>query len=167
MEHHIVRKPTRAQALAALAGFLGVCFLVSGLGGWVTSTSVDTWYQTLEKPPFNPPDWVFAPVWTALYIFMAVAGWRVWRKVGFAQAKTAFTYYFIQLALNLVWSFLFFGAQNVGAALLEVVVFLIAIIATMLHFAQFDKIAAGLFVPYAAWVSFATLLNGSIWFLNG
>ncbi len=152
---------------AALAGFLVLCFAISGLGAWVTSTSVDTWYQTLNKPSFNPPAWVFAPVWTTLYIFMAIAGWLVWRKVGFGQARQAFVCYFLQLALNLVWSFLFFGAQSPGAAFIEVLVFLIAIIMTATHFSRFDRIATLLFAPYIAWVAFASVLNGTIWYLNG
>ena len=151
----------------ALAGFLAICFAVSGLGGWVTATSVGTWYLTLDKPSFNPPSWVFAPVWTTLYIFIAVAGWLVWRKAGFAQARTAFTWYFLQLALNLAWSFLFFGARNPGAAFIEVVFFLAAILMTAVHFSRFDKIATLLFVPYIVWVAFASVLNGAIWYLNG
>jgi len=160
------RLHTGRESALGLAGFLLLCFLVSALGGWVTSTSVGTWYQTLEKPAFNPPDWVFAPVWTTLFVMIAVAGWRVWRKCGFAQAKGAFTAYFVQLLLNLAWSYLFFGAQNVGLALAEIIPLLIAIVVTAILFARTDRIAAALFVPYAAWVSFATLLTGSIWLLN-
>jgi len=159
-------KPYGARDFTGLAGFLLLNFAVSAIGGWVTATSVGGWYQTLEKPPFNPPDWIFAPVWTTLYIFIAVAGWRVWRKTGIAGAPRAFSRYFLQLTLNLAWSFLFFGAQNPGAAFIEVVVFLVAILMTMVQFARIDRVAAALFVPYVAWVSFATYLNGMIWLLN-
>lgn len=150
----------------ALLGFLALCALVSALGGWITATSVGNWYQTLEKPSFNPPDWVFAPVWTALFVMIAVAGWRVWRKTGFAGAKAGFAVYFLQLFLNLAWSFLFFGAQNPTLALAEIVPLLAAILVTAYLFARIDKIAAALFVPYAAWVAFATLLTGAIVVLN-
>ena len=150
----------------ALAGFLALCLFVSALGGWVTSTSVGSWYQTLDKPSFNPPDWLFAPVWTALYIMIAFAGWRIWRKAGFDRARAAFIAYFTQLGLNLLWSFLFFGAQNAALALGEILLLLAAIIVTALLFARIDKIAAFLFVPYATWVAFATLLNASIVVLN-
>jgi len=150
----------------ALGGFLAICFLVSGIGGWVTATSVGTWYETLEKPAFNPPDWVFGPVWTALYIMIAVAGWLVWRKAGFSGAKPAFIVYFVQLGLNLLWSFLFFGAQNPAVALAGILALLASIVATALLFSRIDRVAAMLFLPYAAWVAFASVLNGSIAYLN-
>jgi tryptophan-rich sensory protein len=111
-------KPYGARDFAGLAGFLLLNLIVSAIGGWVTATSVDSWYQSLEKPPLNPPDWIFAPVWMTLYILIAVAGWRVWRKAGIAGAPRAFSRYFLQLVLNLAWSFLFFGAhrQDRGSA---------------------------------------------------
>lgn len=158
--------PISRRDILALFGFLILCFLVSGLGGWITATSVGTWYQTLEKPSFNPPDWVFAPVWTTLFLMMAIAGWRVWRKAGFERARPAFLAYFIQLGLNLLWSFLFFGMQNIGFAFGEIMFLLAAIIVTTALFARIDKIAAMLFIPYAAWVAFATLLTGAIFVLN-
>lgn len=154
------------QSIFALLGFLAACAVVSALGGGVTSGSVNTWYQGLAKPPFNPPDWIFAPVWTMLYIFIAVAGWRVWRAGGFASDRTAMLLYWGQLALNLVWSFLFFGAHALGVALIEILVLLALIVLTAQRFFRHDHIAGWLFVPYIAWVSFASLLNASIWWLN-
>jgi benzodiazapine receptor len=151
---------------AGLAGFILLCFAISALGAWITASSVGTWYQTLAKPAFNPPDWVFAPVWTTLFLMIAVSGWRVWRRSGFGAAKNAFSLYFFQLALNLLWSFLFFGAQAIGAAFVEIMVLLAAIVVTGIVFARHDRVAAYLLVPYAAWVAFATLLTGAIWSLN-
>jgi len=154
------------RSLLMLAGFIAVCLVVSALGGLATASSVGSWYQGLAKPPFNPPDWVFAPVWLTLYLMIAVSGWRVWRVAGFAAARGAFAWYAIQLALNLTWSLLFFGARAPGAALIEVIVLWIAIVATATAFWRFDRLAAVLLVPYAAWVGYAGLLNASIWWLN-
>lgn len=146
--------------------FLALCLAVSAVGGAVTATSVGTWYQTLTKPPFNPPDWIFAPVWTALFFMMATAGWRVWRIDGLRKARWALTLFALQLALNLTWSIVFFGLRSIGAALIEIVVLLLAILATMVVFWQRDRAAGMLFVPYAGWVTFATVLNAALWQLN-
>ena len=164
-EEH-ARGPGRRGEMLALAGFLVLCLAVAAAGGAVTATSVDGWYQTLTKPSFNPPDWVFAPVWTTLFVLMAVAGWRVWRRRGHPGRALALTLFGVQLALNLLWSCLFFGLQAIGAALVEVVMLLGAILATSAMFSRIDRRAAWLMVPYAAWVSFAVLLNTSIWMLN-
>ncbi len=157
-------RSARHSAIAA-AGFLAACFAVSILGGLATASSVGTWYQTLAKPSFNPPDWIFAPVWTTLYVMIAVSGWRVWRKVGFADVR-AFAIYGIQLTLNLMWSVLFFGLNAVGAAFLELLLLWLAIAATLVLFLRHDRLAGLLLTPYLAWVSFAGLLNASIWALN-
>jgi tryptophan-rich sensory protein len=117
----------RSDAIV-LAAFVAACLAISAIGGWITAQSVATWYPTLRKPIFNPPNWVFAPVWSLLYIAIAVAGWRVWRKVGIAGAPAAMASYALQLALNLAWSFLFFGGRMIGAALADIVVLLVAII---------------------------------------
>lgn len=147
-------------------GFLAASFVVSALGGLATSLSVDGWYQTLVRPPLNPPDWVFAPVWTTLFALMAVAAWRVWLQVSVPRRGRALLLYWIQLALNLLWSCLFFGVQSTGGALIEIVVLLLAIVATTVTFMRVDRIAGWLMVPYAAWVSFATYLNAGLWWLN-
>lgn len=146
--------------------FLALCLAVSALGGVATASSVGTWYQTLAKPSFNPPDWLFAPVWTTLYFMMAVAGWRVWRRGGLRETWLALSLFGLQLLLNLTWSILFFGMRSIGAALIEIVVLLLAIIATMVVFWRRDRVAGALFIPYAGWVSFATLLNAALWRLN-
>jgi len=152
--------------LVALAGFVALCFAVAAAGGAVTATSVETWYAGLAKPPFNPPDWVFGPVWTALYLMIAVAGWRVWRRRGESGAWLALGAWGVQLSLNLSWSMLFFGARMIGAALVEIAVLLAAILITAALFWRIDRIAGVLLVPYTAWVSFATVLNAALWRLN-
>lgn len=153
------------QSAAALIGFLAACFAVSALGALATASSVGTWYAALIKPSFNPPNTAFAPVWTTLYLFIAVAGWRVWRKIGFSDRR-AYALYGVQLVLNLMWSILFFGLQMVGAALLELVLLWIAIAGTLAMFWKHDRIAGLLFAPYLAWVSFAGALTAAIWHLN-
>jgi len=157
---------SRSRDVAGFLVFVALCILVSGLGGMATSSSVGTWYQTLAKPPFNPPDWVFAPVWTALYVLIAVAGWRVWRKIGAGDSRMPLLVYGLQLALNLGWSVLFFGLQQVGWALAEIVVLLASIVATWWLFRPIDKVAALLLTPYGLWVTYATGLNTSFVILN-
>lgn len=154
------------QDWLALAFFVLLCLAVSGIAGAVTSTTVGTWYQSLEKPTFNPPDWIFAPVWTVLYFFMAIAGWRVWRSPASAERWSALGAFAVQLALNLAWSFIFFGFQLVGAALLEIIALFLAILITTVRFWRIDRLAGALFAPYLAWVAYATLLNAALWILN-
>ncbi len=154
----------------ALGGFIAICFAVAAIGGAVTATSVGTWYQTLNKPFFTPPDWVFAPVWNALYMMMALAAFQVWRQSDNEQQReernTALTYFGVQLALNLFWSFIFFGAQAIGAAFFEIIALLVAIVMTTVHFWKIDRRAGLLFLPYLMWSGYATVLNGAIWWLN-
>ena len=157
---------SRRADLLGLAGFLLACFAVAAAAGAVTADSVATWHPTLNKPAFTPPDWVFAPAWTVLYAAMAVAGWRVWRKVGFAGGRNALTLFAIQLLLNGAWSFLFFGAKAIGIALVDIVVLLLVIAATTAVFWRIDRIAGLLFVPYLLWVGYATALNAGIWLAN-
>ena len=163
-------KTDRRQALRrdvlGLGGFLLLCFAVSGLGGVATATSVGSWYQTLVKPSFNPPDWVFGPVWTTLFILMAIAGWRIWRQPRSSTRWRALVIYAVQLGLNLAWSVLFFGLQLVGVALIDIALLLTAIVTTAILFWRIEWIAGGLLVPYAMWVAYALLLNVSIWQLN-
>jgi benzodiazapine receptor len=155
-----------SRDLVGLFAFIILCLTVSGVGGAITATSVDNWYQALEKPPFNPPDWVFAPVWTALYIVMGIAAWRVWRLRSFEVTGKALAVFAVQLTLNLAWSFLFFGLQRIDLALVEIVILLFAIIVTSTMFWRVDRLAGLLFVPYGAWVTYATIINASIWLLN-
>ena len=153
----------RATWLALLA-FLAVCFAVAGISGAITRTSVDSWYPTLAKPAFTPPDWVFGPVWTVLYAMMALAAWLVWRRVRW-QGRALYLF-FAQLALNLLWSIVFFGLQLVGAALVDIVVLAVLITLTAVAFWRIDRRAGLLFVPYLLWVVYAGALNGAIWRMN-
>lgn len=152
--------------IAGLIGFLIVCLAVAAIGGAITATSVTTWYPTLDKPAFNPPDWVFGPVWTTLYILMAIAGWRVWRHPRSTARRDALLVFAVQLGLNVTWSLLFFGLQQIGMALFEIVVLLFAIIVNMILFWRIERFAGALFVPYVLWVAFATLLNAALWLRN-
>ncbi len=156
----------RVRDALALLVSVALCFAVSGLGGLITAQSVGTWYQDLAKPAFNPPDWLFAPVWTTLYLLMAVSAWRVWRQAGLRGGRTALVAFGVQLALNLVWSTAFFGLRMPGAALVVVLLLLAAIAVTLRLFWTADRTAGLLLVPLLAWVGFATVLNAAIWWLN-
>ena len=143
-----------------------VCFGVAALGGVITSSSVESWYPTLNKPWFNPPAWTFGVAWTILFALMAVAAWRVWLAGQGSGRRIALTWFTVQLLLNLTWSTLFFGLQRPGLALVEIVVFYIAIVITARLFRRIDSLAGWLFTPYILWVAFAAVLNWSIWSLN-
>jgi tryptophan-rich sensory protein len=136
--------------------------------GMVTRDSITTWYPTLVKPVFNPPNWIFAPVWTLLYIMMGVAGGMVWNRIDTDEEKVkkAFKIFIAQLALNALWSYLFFGLHNPLLALIEIILLWLLIFECYNQFKKIDKVAGMLLLPYLAWVSFATVLNGSIWWLN-
>ncbi len=126
-----------------------------------------SWYNTLNKPFFNPPSWVFAPAWTILYILMAISFYLVWRKgLKIKKVREATAVFFVQLALNLIWSPIFFGAHNILLALVVIILMLFYIVKTIRLFLKIDKTAAYLLYPYLAWVSFATILNFSVWLLN-
>lgn len=144
------------------------CLVVGYLSGKVTQESITTWYPTLVKPVFNPPNWLFAPVWTILYIMMGVAGGLIWNYVETDRetVKKAFLFFIIQLGLNAMWSYLFFGLHNPLLALIEIVLLWLMIFETYSQFKKIDKIAGMLLIPYLAWVAFATMLNASIWWLN-
>lgn len=154
----------------ALGGFIAVCFAVAAIGGAIIANSVGTWYQTINKPGFIPPDWVFAPVWNALYMMMALAAFLVWRQGAseerFEEQRTALYLFSVQLVLNLLWSFIFFGAHAIGAAFIEIIALWIAIALTTVHFWKIDRRAGLLFLPYLVWAGYATVLNGTIWWLN-
>ncbi len=127
------------------------------------ATAPGTWYQGLAKPSFNPPDWLFGPVWSLLYVLIAIAGWRIWRV---APDSGAMRLWGLQLVLNYLWSPIFFGLQRPGLALVVIVALLAAILGFVALARRLDRPAAWLFVPYALWVAFATLLNAAIWRLN-
>ena len=146
---------------------LTVPLLVGGGAGWATAQGVRDWYPDLAKPPFNPPGWVFGPVWTLLYVLMGVAFFLIWRKVGTSpSARGAMAAYGIQLLLNFLWSFVFFGARAPGWAFLEILLLWVALSWTVVLFFRVSTWAGWLMVPYLGWVTFASVLNGAIWILN-
>ncbi len=138
----------------------------AGIGSFFTAGSVDTWYKTIEKSTLNPPGWVFGPVWTALFLLMGYALYLVWTDEGGKNKRRAYWIFGIQLALNTLWSIIFFGLQSPGGALVEIVFLWLAILAMIFVFAKISKLAAWLLIPYILWVSFAAYLNYSIWMLN-
>ncbi len=156
--------------MTKVLSFLTALFLplvVGGLGSLATMGGVRTWYPTLTRPSFAPPDWVFGPVWTALYLMMGVSSWLVWRAgADRPEVRTALALYLLQLGLNLAWSWLFFGLHRPGLALIEILLLLALIVWTMLRFAPISTAAGWLLAPYAAWVTFATALNAGFWWLN-
>ena len=153
----------RTTELLALFALLAATLAVGFVASLATVPNIPGWYAGLHKPGFNPPNGVFAPVWTILYLLMAIAAWRVWRKAGLRPLGL----YALQLVLNGAWSFVFFGAHAIGAALAEIVLLLALVLATMRSFWGKDRIAGLLFLPYAGWVLFAGVLNAAIWRLNG
>ena len=149
-----------------LAVCIGVCLGVGAVGALFTRTSLADWYVELRKPTWNPPAWLFGPVWTLLYLAMATAAWLVWRKAGFAGAAWPLGLFGVQMGLNLLWSVLFFGSRSPASAAVEIVLLWAAIAATLISFLRIDRLAAALLAPYLAWVTFAALLNVAIWRLN-
>jgi len=144
-----------------------VCLLVGFLSSFATQSSVNSWYLTLNKPSFNPPNWVFAPVWTVLYVLMGVAAGLVWAK-GYYHlwVKTALYHFVFQLLLNALWSLVFFGLKNPFIALLIITGLNVLLLFTFKSFKVADAMAAYLLLPYMAWIGFATALNFAIWYLN-
>jgi len=144
-----------------------ICLLAGAIGSMFTSSSLESWYLLLEKPAFNPPSWVFFPVWTTLYVLMGISLYLVWEK-GLQQKEVRVGVFLfgLQLGLNILWSFLFFGLQSPDLAFLEILLLWLAILLTAIQFWKVSKAASYLLLPYLLWVSFATLLNYQIWVLN-
>lgn len=157
--------PAHLRRWLALAAWVGLCVAVGFVIGFFFKPGA--WYAGLEKPAFNPPAWLFAPVWTALYVAMGVAAWRIWCRPVSIERKQALRLFGVQLILNAAWSPVFFGAQSLAGGLVVIVLMLFAIAATIQRFHPIDKAAAWLLAPYLAWVSFATLLNVALFALNG
>jgi tryptophan-rich sensory protein len=149
-----------------LLGFLAVAFAAAAVGGLATASSVSTWYVGLHQPSWNPPAWVFGPVWSLLYTLMAVAAWRVWRHHESPGVPVALGLFYAQLGLNMLWSVLFFGLRSPGWALLEIFVLLSVLAVVQVRFQRIDRLAGLLWTPYVAWVGFATVLNATVWWLN-
>jgi benzodiazapine receptor len=151
-----------------IASLVTICLAVGYLSSMVTQTSITTWYPTLEKPIFNPPNWVFAPVWTILFILMGISAGLVWDKLetNTELVKKGLLFFTAQLVLNALWSYLFFGLSNLLLASIEILLLLLIIFETYLIFKKIDKNAGLLFIPYIIWVAFASLLTITIFVLN-
>ena len=142
-----------------------LCLFAGFIGSFFTTTAIPTWYATLQKPSFAPPNWIFFPVWTSLFIMMGISLFLVWRKED-ENVKTALYIFAAQLVLNVLWSVAFFGLKSPLMGFIEIIVLWIAILATILTFMKISKTASYLLIPYILWVSFAAILNFSIWKLN-
>jgi translocator protein len=156
----------KMRGFLALAGFVLLTLAVAWVGSLFTRPAIPGWYAGLEKPWFTPPGWVFGPVWTVLYILMAVAAWRVWLAPASAARRSALWWFFVQLALNAVWSPAFFGLQAPLLGLVVIVLLLAALTVTVVRFFAVDSAAGWLMAPYLAWVAYAALLNAAIVVLN-
>jgi benzodiazapine receptor len=160
------RTGSRGRSPLVLLAFVILVAVASATASSVTLPQIGGWYAGLEKPWFNPPNWLFGPVWTALYAMMAIAGWLVWRERGLKGARGPLALFGLQLALNILWSLIFFGLEQPGAAFVEIVALWLAVCATMIAFWRIKPLAGALFVPYLLWVSYAAVLNGAVWRLN-
>ena len=146
---------------------IGVSELAGIVGSIFTAPAIAGWYAELAKPSFNPPSWVFGPVWTTLFALMGIAAFLIWKKgLDRADVKIALGIFIFQLVLNTLWSIIFFNLESPGGALIEIGFLWLAILATIIAFAKISKPAAWLLLPYLLWVSFASYLNYSIWLLN-
>jgi translocator protein len=156
-------KPTDILKLAVS---VILCQMAGFLGSFFTMPAISTWYQTLNKPMFVPPNWIFSPVWISLFILMGISLFMVWRRKDHPQVKTALIFFFAQLILNIFWSAAFFGLRSPLLGLMDILLLWIAILLTILKFLKISKGAGLLLLPYLLWVSFAVLLNFSLWVLN-
>lgn len=155
------------RSAGGLVIFLAMSLAVMIFGGLVTSPAIRSgWYELLKKPPFNPPSWVFGPVWTILYVLMAVSAWLVWERADRKAVKIPLYFFFVQLLLNGTWSLLFFGMGRPDLAFAEILVLWVFILTVTVMFYRVQPAAGLLLIPYLAWVSFAVILNGFIWRLN-
>jgi tryptophan-rich sensory protein len=154
---------SRSKNVLALIGWLLLCFLPALLGAVFTPGE---WYAGLNKPAWNPPNRIFGPVWSALYAMMAVAAWLVWRRGGFAAQRRPLGWFLVQLVLNAAWTPLFFGLHLPGLAFAEILLLWLAIIWTVIEFWRVHRAAGWLLMPYLTWVTFAAVLNGTLWMLN-
>lgn len=163
--------PKTGKSAAQLIGFIAICLAVGGLGSWLTMPSLDPWYAGLVKPSFNPPNWVFGPVWTSLFLAMAYAFWRIWQlpadtPVQYSSRNRVSWIFGVHLLLNIGWSAAFFFMQNPAFGLVVILLFGLSVATVMVLFFKLDKLAGLLFLPYLAWVLFAALLNLFIFLLN-
>jgi tryptophan-rich sensory protein len=150
-----------------LLGWIALCEAAGIVGSFFTVSAIPTWYATLARPSFSPPNWVFGPVWTVLYMLMGIAVYRVWRLGMHKPAvKTAVSLFIVHLFFNAIWSILFFGAKNIPLAFVDITVIWVTLIYIIFRFEKLDRASAYLLLPYLAWISFATVLNYNYWLLN-
>ncbi len=157
---------SKSRQAISLVISLAICFTAAGIGSLLTVPSLGAWYARLAKPAVNPPNWVFGPVWTLLYLAMAVAAWLIWRRSEDRPVGVPLALFTIQLALNVLWSGIFFYLHHPGAAVVDVLLLWCFILATTIAFRRISGLAAGLMTPYLAWVTFASFLNFAVWRLN-
>jgi len=155
-----------SQQWLSLIVIIAVCFAVAGIGSLFMTPALNGWFTTLQKPTWNPPNWIFGPVWSLLYLCMAIAAWFVWRQRGWPGAAAPLTLFAVQLLLNGAWTGLFFGLRLPWVAFAEVMLLWCAILATALSFGRITPIAGWLLAPYLAWVTFAAVLNFTLARMN-
>lgn len=157
--------PGRGRSLLALAGWIALSLAAGAVGGFASLRAAE-FYRTLDTPPWAPPSWLFGPVWTVLYVMMGVAAWMVWRERERRPVRGALALFVVQLALNALWTWLFFAWRVGAAALTEIVVLSLVVVATIAAFARVRRTAAWLLVPYLGWLAYATALTAAIWRRN-
>jgi len=156
---------SKHKQILGLFGWLVACFSASAVGA-VASIQARSFYGQLVQPAWAPPGWIFGPVWTVLYALMAIAAWLVWRSGGFRANRTALSIFLVQLALNSLWSWLFFAWNRGALAFIDIVLLWVLIVATLISFWRVRPLAGALLIPYLLWVSFASILNYAVWQLN-
>mgnify|MGYP005838745009 CR=1 FL=1 len=161
-----MEKSTLTEVLKLVISVV-VCLLAGFIGSFFTTPSIPTWYATLKKPPFSPPNWLFAPVWTTLFVLMGISAFLVWRRgLDDRLVRIALGIFGVQLILNILWSAMFFGLKSPLAGLIDISILWIAILLTIINFFKISQVASFLLIPYILWVSFAAFLNFSLWRLN-
>jgi translocator protein len=166
LPHFFILRSLAMTTTVAIIGAVGWLVLTFGAAALGARFLPDEWYRQLNKPTWNPPNSIFAPVWTVLYLLMAVAAWLVWRRYGINGALLPLTLFIVQLLLNAAWTWLFFGLHRIRDALIDIIVLWLVILTTLISFWRLEPLAGILLVPYLAWVSFATVLTMTIWRLN-
>ncbi|GIK84008.1 MAG: TspO and MBR [Patescibacteria group bacterium] len=166
-KHHFVKLESPFKSPIKLFFSITLPFFVQAVGSFVTNPSLPGWYESLNKPELNPPNWLFAPVWTTLYFLMGISLYLVWSSDSKSKIKRpAILLFFVHLALNSLWSFVFFDWLDISLALLVIITIWLLIVLLMILFSRINKLASYLLIPYLVWVSFATYVNFEFWRLN-
>ncbi len=156
----------KTKNILKFIGSIVICELAGIIGSVFTVSAIPTWYRTLQKPSFNPPSWVFGPVWTTLYFLMGIALFLICKRESTPETKRAIKTFSLQLSLNALWSIVFFGLKDIRLAFITIIALWIAILVTLIQFSKISKTAGALLVPYILWVTFASVLNYSLMVLN-